>query len=189
MSKPSDCEWDERISLNAIAKQLAPKSKIVAWREGTKQELSSTFAIAKVKPAPRTQTSKTISEPVSLLIEWQANESRTETRAKFYFISQPNLSINEMVHLVKERYRTEQVYAELKGELGLDHFEGRRFRGWNHHVSVVLASQLFLVAERALFLPPRRNTEPLRFAPKPDPLVTFRTHSPPLDKRSLAHVR
>jgi SRSO17 transposase len=154
MSKPTDCAWDDRISLNAIAKQLAPKRKTVAWREGTKQELSSTFAVTKVNPAPRTQTSKTISEPVSLLIEWQANASGG-TRVKFYFISQPNLSIKEMTHLVKERYRTEQVYAELKGELGLDHFEGRRYRGWNHHVSVVLASQLFLVAERALFLPAR----------------------------------
>jgi SRSO17 transposase len=37
----------------------------------------------------------------------------------------------------------------MKGELGLDHYEGRRFRGWNHHVSVVLCCYAFIVAERA----------------------------------------
>jgi SRSO17 transposase len=37
----------------------------------------------------------------------------------------------------------------MKGELGLDHFEGRRFRGWHHHVSVVLCCYAFVVAERA----------------------------------------
>jgi hypothetical protein len=33
------------------------------------------------------------------------------------------------VHLIKQRWRTERVYEDLKGELGLDHFEGRRFAG------------------------------------------------------------
>ena len=33
-----------------------------------------------------------------------------------------------------------KAYEELKGELGLDHFEGRSFPGWHHHVSVVLCA-------------------------------------------------
>jgi SRSO17 transposase len=184
--KDADCAWDKRTSLTAIAKQLAPQRQLVTWREGTKQSLSSTFALTRVTPAPRTQTKKTISEPVSLLIEWQANESGDKPRVKFYFISQPNLTLEDMVHLVKERYRTEQVYAELKGALGLDHFEGRRYRGWNHHVSVVLACQLFVVAERALFLPPRPSVNSQRLAPVPDLSVTSRIPLLPFDLPSLA---
>ncbi len=46
------------------------------------------------------------------------------------------------------------VYEEMKGELGLDHFEGRSFRGWHHHVSVALCCYAFVVAERTRrFLP------------------------------------
>ena len=68
-----------------------------------------------------------------------------------------------MVRLVKERYRTENVYQELKGELGLDHFEGRRYRGWHHHVSVALCCHAFLVAERSrLFPPSARRTAAIR---------------------------
>jgi hypothetical protein len=29
--------------------------------------------------------------------------------------------------LIEERWRTERMYEDLKGELGIDHFEGRAF--------------------------------------------------------------
>ena len=187
-NEDADCAWDKRTSLTSIAKQLTPQRQFVTWREGTKQALSSTFALTRVTPAPRTQTKKTISEPVSLLIEWQANESGDKPRVKFYFISQPNLSLKDMVHLIKERYRTEQVYAELKGELGLDHFEGRRFRGWNHHVSVVLACQLFVVAERALFLSPYPSSNSQHCAPVLVPCGTSRIPWRPFDLPLLVQL-
>lgn len=46
------------------------------------------------------------------------------------------------------------MYEDLKGELGLDHFEGRSFPGWHHHVSVVICCYAFVVAERMLAFPP-----------------------------------
>ena len=54
----------------------------------------------------------------------------------------------QIVRAIKERWKTERVYQELKGELGFDHFEGRSFPGWHHHVSVVLCCYAFVVAER-----------------------------------------
>ena len=58
-------------------------------------------------------------------------------------------SLKQMVRTFKDRWRIERSYQDLKGELGLDHYEGRSFIGWHHHVSVVLACQAFLVAELA----------------------------------------
>jgi SRSO17 transposase len=58
------------------------------------------------------------------------------------------------VRLLKERYRTERVYQEMKGELGLDHFEGRSFPGWHHHVSVALCCYAFVIGERMRHFPP-----------------------------------
>jgi SRSO17 transposase len=58
------------------------------------------------------------------------------------------------VRTIKERWKTERAYQELKGELGFDHFEGRSFIGWHHHVSVVLCCYAFVVAERARAFPP-----------------------------------
>ena len=58
--------------------------------------------------------------------------------------------------------------SHLKGELGLDHYEGRSFVGWHHHVSVVLACQALLVAELARSFPPSaagaNRHRPLRHA-------------------------
>ncbi len=77
------------------------------------------------------------------------------------------MSKKQIVRQYKERYRTEQAYEEMKGELGLDHFEGRRFRGWHHHVSVVLCCYAFIVAERDRSFPSadaEGHAHPLRFA-------------------------
>ena len=55
---------------------------------------------------------------------------------------------------IKERYRTERVYEDLKGELGLDHFEGRSFAGWHHHVTVAQCCYAFVLSERVRRFPP-----------------------------------
>ena len=63
-------------------------------------------------------------------------------------------SLKELVRLVKSRWKTERVYEDLKGELGLDHFEGRSWVGWHHHVSVVLASYAAVVTCQVRGFPP-----------------------------------
>src|SRR3989475_1318919 len=57
------------------------------------------------------------------------------------------------------RWRIERDYQELKDELGLDHFEGRGWRGFHHHASLCIAAYAFLAAERLAHFPP----EPLAF--------------------------
>ncbi|MCB9716461.1 MAG: transposase [Myxococcales bacterium] len=67
-----------------------------------------------------------------------------------------DLSRKQLVRAIKERWRTERAYEDLKGELGLDHFEGRSYQGWHHHVTVVLCCFAFLAAERARAFSPSR---------------------------------
>jgi len=59
-----------------------------------------------------------------------------------------------LIRQVKQRWRTERAYEDMKGQLGLDHFEGRRYTGWHHHVSAVLSCYAFIVAEHARHFPP-----------------------------------
>ncbi|MEZ5124300.1 MAG: hypothetical protein R2736_22485 [Solirubrobacterales bacterium] len=42
----------------------------------------------------------------------------------------------------------EQDYRELKDSLGLDHFEGRSWPGWHHHVTLVSVAHGFLTTQR-----------------------------------------
>jgi SRSO17 transposase len=56
--------------------------------------------------------------------------------------------LRELARLAKARWRIEHDYRELTDALGLDHFEGRSHRGWNHHVTLVSAAHAFLTLER-----------------------------------------
>ncbi len=93
------------------------------------------------------------SRPVEwLIIEWPADATG---EPKFYLTTLPaRMNKRQLVRFLKERWRTERVYQELKTELGLDHFEGRRFQGWHHHVTVALCCHAFITAERLRALPP-----------------------------------
>jgi SRSO17 transposase len=58
-------------------------------------------------------------------------------------------SLRAAVHAARGRWRIEQDYRELKDELGLDHFEGRGWLGWHHHVTLVSLAFCFLRGEQA----------------------------------------
>jgi SRSO17 transposase len=68
---------------------------------------------------------------------------------KFHFVNLPaTASLHAIVKLAHQRWAIEQQYQELKTELGLDHFEGRTFPGWHHHVALTAIAYNFLQAER-----------------------------------------
>jgi len=123
----------------------------VTWRQGTKRVLSSRFAFCRVVAAHHNAEGNE-REAEWLIIEWPQGETQP---TKYALCTLPTTtSHTELVRLLKERYRTERAYQELKEELGLDHFEGRLFRGWHHHISVVLCCYAFVVAERVRLFPP-----------------------------------
>jgi SRSO17 transposase len=116
------------------------------WRKGTKADLSARFALQRVVPAYDQCYGMDNRDPVWLLIEWRDGE----TEPANYFLSSLNSKTTkkQLVRLAMQRWRTERAYEDLKGELGLDHYEGRRYPGWKHHVSVALCCYAFIVAER-----------------------------------------
>jgi len=46
------------------------------------------------------------------------------------------------------RWKIELDYKQLKGELGLDHYEGRSYAGWHHHTALVTVAHGYLTLER-----------------------------------------
>ena len=122
------------------------------WRAGSKEKLSSKFYAERVVLAQDDGIDPSEREAVWLLIEWPDNEDKP---SEFTACTLPaTMTRRQLVRRVKERWRTERVYEDAKGELGLDHFEGRTYRGWHHHVSVVLCCFAFIVAERERAFPP-----------------------------------
>jgi SRSO17 transposase len=141
------------IPVGVLARTLDPGAfRRVTWCQGTKKDLSARFAFLRVVPFTDYQSDPATREDVWLVIEWEDGEAEPK---RFYFSSLPiTTSHKELVRVIKQRWRTERVYEDLKGELGLDHFEGRSFPGWQHHISVALACYAFVVAEQARRFPP-----------------------------------
>lgn len=125
----------------------------VAWREGTKQALSSHFAFRRVHVANKGAVDRAA---LWLVVEWP--ESQDEPTRYSLTTLRERMSKKQIVRLLKERYRTEVVYEEMKGNLGLDHFEGRSFVGWHHHVSVALCCYAFIASERLRHFPPSQRS-------------------------------
>jgi SRSO17 transposase len=150
----ADDALSERMTIEDVGLSLRRKLRKVTWREGTKQTLHSRFARVRVvidRDDGRPRNAEW------LLVEWPEGESEP---TKFVLSTLPaNISCKQMVRTVKSRWRIERSYEDLKGELGLDHYEGRSFVGWHHHVSVVLACYAFLVAEHVRSFPPSARSK------------------------------
>jgi SRSO17 transposase len=145
---------DERIRADRVACNRRDFRR-VTWREGTKDTMVSRFCFRRVV------VDRDGADAQWLVAEWPEHE---DTPTRFVLTTLPRrLSKAQIVRLLKERWRTERAYEDLKGELGLDHFEGRSYPGWHHHVSVVLCCYAFVVAERVRHFPPsRRRSRPVR---------------------------
>lgn len=124
----------------------------ITWREGSRAKLSSRFCFVRVKTTHDDGIELSEHEPLWLIAEWPEGD---EKPSKFLLTTLARrMSRKQIVRICKERWRTERMYEDLKGELGLDHFEGRSFPGWHHHVSVVLCCYAFIIADRVRAFPP-----------------------------------
>jgi SRSO17 transposase len=122
------------------------------WRRGSKGLQRSRFLALRIRPAgvrPRRRAVAAADRqlPVRwLLAEWPTDQLEP---TRYWLSNLPaDTPLVELVRLGKLRWRIEHDYRELKGALGLDHYEGRSFAGWHHHVTLVSVAHGFLTLER-----------------------------------------
>jgi len=129
----------------------------IAWRQGTRQTLTSRFLAIRVRPmnVQLRQVEPGGEVPAEwLLAEWPEGK---DAPTDFWLSNLPDdTPLEQLVTLAKLRWRIEQDYRELKDALGLDHFEGRSYNGWQHHVTLVSVAHGFLTTERLRRRPPLR---------------------------------
>jgi len=148
-----DRRHGEPVSAQDLGLKLGLRAfRRLTWRDGPGGKLSSRFAFRRVIVAHDDGTEAGDREPMWLMIEWPEGEAKP---TKFVLTTLARrMSKKQIVRIIKERWRTERAYEELKGELGLTHFEGRSFTGWHHHISVVLSCYAFIVSERVQHFSP-----------------------------------
>lgn len=148
----------EVVEMRALVRGLARnKWRKVSWRHGSKGRQSSRFVRLRVRTAHLHGQGAPPGEEQWLLAEWPKNE---KVPTKFWLSNLPSeVSLRRLVFLAKLRWRIERDYQEMKGELGLDHFEGRGWLGFHHHVACVAAAHAFLTLERVLFPPEQADAD------------------------------
>lgn len=131
-NRPGGWPDHEAISVRVLS-DLLPATiwRRVSWRTGTNPPRAADFAAVRVTPASDWRHRRLAPE-VWLLCERGLGGS---VRTNYYLIALPaTASLSALVRLAHQRWAIEQHYQHLKTELGLDHFEGRTYPDWQHHM-------------------------------------------------------
>jgi SRSO17 transposase len=173
------------VAVGKLAEQAGRSSyRKVTWREGTRGPQSSRFMALRVRTAHRHSEGIAPGPEEWLLCEWGEHDEKP----RCYLSNLPaDCSLKKLVRAVRLRWRVERDYQDMKDELGLDHFEGRRWRGFHHHVALCAAAHAFLALRRALFPPePREVDAPAREAASATPVVAQARRLPLVRQRAGA---
>jgi SRSO17 transposase len=135
-------------SLRTLAKRL-PRQ---AWKTlpcrttPSGEETTSRFAFVRVVATHPVRHDHQPPRWEWLIIEWPPGAEAPSD----YWLS--NLGEQEqperLARLARLRWQVELDYRQLKGELGLDHYEGRSYLGFHHHAALVTCAHAFLTLER-----------------------------------------
>ncbi len=128
-----------------IQQQARTRWRRVSWRNGQQRTLTAEFLALRVSPVVDWRTRRQLSE-VWLIAE---RSRPAATPHRYYFSNLPvTTTVPRLARLIHQRWAIEQQYQELKDELGIDHFEGRTYPGWHHHVVLSALAYAFLQLER-----------------------------------------
>jgi SRSO17 transposase len=119
----------------------------ITWRRGTKGPLQARFASVRVRVAdgPAVQLRGHATQHLPGDEVWLVGEHRSSGERKYYLSNlPPDTTLKQLASLIKARWVCEQAHQQLKEELGLNHFEGRSWRGLHRHVLMALIAYLFL---------------------------------------------
>ena len=136
----------------AIAQLIADlpgeQFQTVTFRDGPDAEpVTSRFCFVRVRAANRAGK-RTPWPPREECLIAESPEGRDQPSD--YWISNlpEDTEPEQLARLARLRWKIELDYKQLKGELGLDHYEGRSWLGWYHHTALVTAAHGFLTLER-----------------------------------------
>jgi SRSO17 transposase len=117
--------------------------RAVSWRTGTTGPLEAGFAALRVRVADGPVAAGGQHLPGEEA--WLVGEHRTSGERKYYLSNLPaETPLEVLAAVIKARWACEQLHQQLKDELGLDHFEGRSWRGLHHHALLCLLAFAFL---------------------------------------------
>ena len=154
---PTRLQPDRKAELiGELIGRLGPDStQTVTFRDGPDGEpVTSRFIFARVHAAHQWRAdqikwregAEVPPREECLIAEWPEGEDEP---TDYWLANLPaDTEPERLARLARMRWKMELDYKQLKGELGLDHYEGRSWLGWYHHTAMVTAAHGFLTLER-----------------------------------------
>ncbi|MGH2804042.1 MAG: IS701 family transposase [Thermoleophilaceae bacterium] len=137
------------VSIGELVAGLGPEEwQTVSFRDGPDgEQVSSRFAFVRVRAAHEWRKATPFPPREEWLVaEWP--EGQDEPTDFWLSNLAADTEPERLARLARLRWKVELDYKQLKGELGLDHYEGRSWLGWHHHTALVTAAHGFLTLER-----------------------------------------
>jgi SRSO17 transposase len=135
-------------SVRALAERLPTRAwKTLACRSTLSgEDVCGRFAFVRVVATHPVRTDCLPPREEWLIIEWPIGDDAPSD----YWLSNlsPKTPRERLARLARLRWTIELDYRQLKGELGLDHYEGRSYLGFHHHCALVTCAHAFLTLER-----------------------------------------
>ncbi len=145
---PTEPRYPEDVtpqSPEEIAESLSDEDwTTVTWAKGTKEPLSGRFFRTQVRTIKKVSKRRVSEETGWLLLE----ETEDKLRAWMCW-GLDEWSLKKLASYAHLRWAIEQFHKDAKQVLALDQFEGRSWKGWHHHVTIVLLTYAFIATERA----------------------------------------
>ncbi len=136
---------------HAQVKTLAAGLPASAWqtvtcRDHDDRPVSSRFAFVRAIAARPVTEHRHPPREEWLIIEWPQSHAEPSD----YWLSNlpADTTPERLARLARLRWMIGLDYRQLKGEFGLDHYQGRSYLGFHHHFAIVIAAHGFLTLER-----------------------------------------
>jgi SRSO17 transposase len=143
-------------SIAELIARLGPEAaQTVTFRDGADgRPVTSRFVFTRVRTLKQ-WTNGATQQPREewLIAEWP--DGRDEPTDYWLSNLPADTDPERLARLARLRWTIELDYKQLKGHLGLDHYEGRSWLGWHHHTALVTAAHGFLTLERQIPNRPR----------------------------------
>lgn len=123
-----------------------------SWQAAAGKTRRTRLAWMKVYLAGALERGATRLEELWLVVDWP----ETEAEPYHYYLAHLHRPPHpaRLLQLSRSRWNIEQYFQRAKTDLGLDHFEGRSWRGFHHHLVMAVLAYIFVTV---IYLRAKKN--------------------------------
>ena len=119
--------------------------KSCSWEAANGRRQRTRLAWCEVYLEHRLRQDGASPEKVWLVVDWPAGDSTPYHYYLAHLHRPPSKA--HCLKLSRSRWHIEQYFQRAKDDLGLDHFEGRSWRGFHHHLALSAVAYLFILVQ------------------------------------------